>query len=389
MSDRPLGTYLDRIRTLAPLVREHAGTSEQDARLATPLVEAMHDAGLFRLFLPARLGGGELGVPESLRVFEAVARLDASAGWNACIGASGPLFGHFVSRDAYEAIFADPRALVAGTLNPLTTQVVASDRGWRFSGKATYVSGSPHATWLMSAGIELRDGAPQLVDGVPVMRTGIFPMAQARMLDTWRVAGMRATGSNDCVFEDVLVPDAFTFEWPNPRSPWQGGAFGQVPLATQLGAGLASVALGAARHAIDALIDIAGGKIPTGTRATLRERPLAQMQLAQAEGWLQAGRAYLFDAMDAAWRQGEAGAPFGAPERAAARLASVTAAKLAAMAVDVVHEASGMNAVQTAGDLERCWRDVHTITQHVILGAGRYEIIGRIMLGLDAGSPII
>jgi indole-3-acetate monooxygenase len=121
----------------------------------------------------------------------------------------------------------------------------------------------------------------------------------------------------------------------------------------------------------------------------MRERSLTQMQLAQAEGWLQAGRAYLAQANDQAWRQGEAGIPFDDAARAAARLASVTAARLAAMAIDLVHEASGMNAVQTGCDITRCWRDVHTITQHVVLAPTRYEVVGRVMLGLEPGSPLI
>lgn len=389
VSSSRLTEYLDRIDRLAPLVREHADRSEQERQLASPIVEALHDAGLFRIYLPAAMGGGGLDVPESLHVFEAMARLDASTGWNLSICAGGPLFGHFVSREAYEEIFGDPRAVIAGSLNPLGTRAVPCDGGWRYSGKATYVSGSAQAGWLMTAGLELHDGAPRMTDGVPAMRAGIFPMKHCRVLDTWAVAGMRGTGSNDCVFEDVLVPDEFTYAWPNPRSPWQRGPFANVPLPTQLGGGLAAVALGAARHAIDTLMELAMVKVPVGARVTMRERPLTQMQLAQAEGWLQAGRAYLFKATEDAWSMGEAGVPLDAAARAAARLASVTAARLAAQSIDLVHEASGMNAVQTSCDISRCWRDVHTLTQHVILGAGRYEVVGRIMLGLEPGSPII
>ena len=381
--------YLDSIGRLAPLVREHAVRSEREAQLAPPVVEALHDAGLFRIFLPTGLGGGELTVPESLRLFEAMARLDASTGWNLAICADGPLFGHFVSREAFEEIFGNPRAVLAGSLNPTASRALPCDGGWRYSGTASYVSGSAQASWLMTAAVELHDGSPRFVDGVPRIRAGLFPIAHCRVLDTWAVTGMRGTGSNDCVFEDVFVPDAFTYEWPDPRSSWQRGAFAGVPLATQLGGGLASVALGAARHAIDTLTELAGVKVPVGTRAPMRERPLTQMQLAQAEGWLQAGRAYLFAASDDAWRMGEAGTPFDAAARAAARLASVTATKLAALATDVVHDAAGMSGVQTGCEIERCWRDVHTITQHVILGPGRYEVVGRIMLGLDPGSPII
>ncbi|HEV7733369.1 MAG TPA: acyl-CoA dehydrogenase family protein [Candidatus Binatia bacterium] len=384
-----LKQYLDRIDGLAPLVREQAAASEREGQLTSPVVEALHVAGLFRIFLPAAMDGGDVTIPESVRLFEAMARLDASAGWNLAICAGGPLFGHFASKAAFDDIFSDPRAVVAGTLNPLGTRALPCDGGWRFSGRASYVSGSAHATWLNTAAVEVHDGGPRIVEGMPAMRTGLFPMTHCRILDTWAVTGMRGTGSNDCVFEDVFVPDAYTYEWPNPRSTWRPGAFAVVPLTTQLGGSLAAVALGAARHAIDALMELATAKVPTGTRALMRERPLMQQQLGQAEGWLQAGRAYLFAATDEVWRRGEQGIPFDLPARAAARLAAVTATKLAAQAVDLVHDAAGMSSVQTSSEIDRCWRDVHTITQHVILGTGRYEVIGRVMMGLDPESPII
>jgi alkylation response protein AidB-like acyl-CoA dehydrogenase len=384
-----LDDYLARIRGLAPLVRQHADRSERDAQLAPEIVEAFHDAGLFRILLPAVLDGGDLTVPESFRVVEEVSRLDGSAGWNLSICSGGPIFAHFLARDAFDEIFRDPRAIAAGSLNPLGTQVVRCDGGWRFSGRATYVSGSAQASWVISAGVAVEDGAPRFVDDIPVMRAGLFPIRHARVLQTWEVSGMRGTGSNDVVFDDVLVPDAFTFEWPEPRSSWRQGPFGAIPLMVQLGGALAAVALGVARHAIDELVEIAVAKVPAATRASLRERPLAQIQLGQAEGLLQAARASLYQATDDAWRRGAARAPFDERTRAAIRLASVMAAKLAAQAVDLVHDAAGMNAVQTSGSIQRCWRDVHTITQHVILSTGRFEVIGRILFGLPPGSPII
>jgi alkylation response protein AidB-like acyl-CoA dehydrogenase len=235
----------------------------------------------------------------------------------------------------------------------------------------------------------MRDGAPHMVDGFPLMRASMLPIERCTILDTWAVSGMRATGSNDVAFEDVFVPEAFTFAWPDTTSSWQRGAFGTVPLPTQLGVALTAVALGVARHALDVLLEIAVTKVPAGTRASLRERPLAQLQIAQAEGLVQAARAYLYQAYDDVWQRGESETPFDVPARAAARLASVTATKLAAQAVDLVHDAAGMNAVQTTCDLQRCWRDIHTITQHVILGTARYEVVGRVLFGLDPGSPII
>lgn len=121
----------------------------------------------------------------------------------------------------------------------------------------------------------------------------------------------------------------------------------------------------------------------------MRERSLAQSQFAQAEGWLQAGRAYLYQAYADAWREGSGGATFDARRRAATRLASLTAVKLAAQAVDLVHDAAGASSIQTSCEIERCWRDVHAMTQHVILSTGRFEVVGRVLWGLEPGSPII
>ena len=381
--------YFEKIEKLAPIICEHADRAEREAQMPREVIDAFHDAGLFRTLLPRQMGGGELTIPELLRLCEEVSRIDASAGWNLAICSGSPLFGHNLSRAAFEKIYGDPRGMSAGSLNPATTRVVATEGGWRFSGKATYASASAHATYLMAAGMVLRDGAPQIVDGFPVMRGGLFPIKEAKILNTWATAGMRGTGSNDCVFEDVFVADEFTFDWLNAKSPWQRGPFENIPLQLQFVGGLVSVVLGTTRHAIDTLSEIAQAKVPAATRATLRERPIAQIQFAQAEGLLQAARAYFYSCNDEIWRKGEAGESFSIQDRAHARLAVVTAAKLAVQAVDLVADAAGMNSAQTSCPIERCWRDVHTATQHVLMNTSRFEVVGRVLLGLDPGSPVI
>jgi len=387
-NEAKLAEYLERVHKLVPVIRAHAGESERSAQLAAPVVDAFHDAGLFRIWLPPEVEGAGLTIGEGLRLFEETARADGSAGWNLAIGASTGLVTNFISRAAFEKIFGDRRALIAGSLNP-TARAVKTTGGWRFSGRSTYASGCSQATWFTASGIVVEDGKPQLANGVPVFRVGIFPMRECQILKTWSVSGMRGTGSHDCVFEDVLVPQDFTYSFPDPEPTWKHGPFSSIPLASQLGGTLASVALGVAQHAIDALKKLAVGKVPTATMTLLRDRPLAQIQLAQAEGLLRAARSYLYKSNDDAWRKGERGEPFDNTERAGIRLAGVTATKLAAQAVDLVYDAAGISAIQTSEDIERCWRDAHTITQHVMVSSGRYEVVGRVLFGLDAGSPII
>jgi alkylation response protein AidB-like acyl-CoA dehydrogenase len=388
IENQRLNDYLGRVRAIAPLIREHSAQSESEAQLAPAIAEAFHDAGLYRIFLPAQMDGGDLTLPQSLRIYEEAASIDGSAGWNLAISSGGPLFGAFVSREVFQEIFADRRSVSCGSLNP-TSQAVAVPGGFRYSGRATYASGSAQATWLMANAIVLTDGQPEFVDGIPAMRVGLFPIKDAKILQTWSVSGMRGTGSNDCVFADVFVPEAFTYESMTPKPKWDRGAFSNIPLMVQLGGSLAAVALGVARHAIEALKTIAMAKVPTATRATLRERPLAQMQVAQAEGLLRAARAYLYEANDEIWRKGEHKEDFDFAACADARLASVTAAKFAAQAVDLVYDAAGLTSIQTSSAIEHCWRDAHTITQHVVLSSGRYEIIGRVLFGLNPDTPII
>ena len=381
--------YFEKVQKLAPIIREHADRAEREAQMPREVVDAFREAGLFRILVPRQMGGGELTIPDTLRLCEEVARIDGSAGWNLAICGGGPLFGYNLSRAAFEKIFGDPHGVSAGSLNPATTRVVAVEGGWQFSGKATYASASAHATYLMAAGMVLRDGALQIVDGAPVMRAGLFPIRQAKILNTWSTAGMRGTGSNDCVFENVFVSDEFTFDWLNAKSPWQRGPFANIPLQLQFVGGLVSVVLGTARHALDALNEIAQAKVPAATRATLRERPIAQIQFARAEGLLRAARAYFYDCNDEIWRKGEAGDSFSIQDRAHARLAVVTAAKLAVQAVDLVADAAGMSSAQTSCPIERCWRDVHTASQHVLMNTARFEVVGRVLFGLNPGSPVI
>ena len=379
----------EKISKLAPTIREYADRAERAAQMPSEVADAFHQAGLFRILLPKSMGGGELTIPESLRVIEEVSKIDGSAGWNLAICSGGPLFGHFLSRAAFEKIYGDPRGVSAGSLNPMTSQATKVEGGWRFSGRATYASGSAQATYLMVAALILSDGAPQIVNGVPKLRAGLFPIQHAKILNTWSTAGMRGTGSNDCVFENVVVPDDFTFDWLNAQSTWQRGPFANIPLPLQMAGALASVVLGIARHALDALSEIAQAKVPVGTQNLLRERPIAQTQFAQAEGLLGAARAYFYQCNDEIWRKGEAGESFVRKDHAHARLAVVTAVKLALQAIDLVVDAAGMNATKTSSPIERCWRDAHTASQHVLLNTARFEVVGRVLFGLDPGSPVI
>jgi alkylation response protein AidB-like acyl-CoA dehydrogenase len=365
--------YLERIEAVAPIAREYADWSEQHARPANEFVEALRDANLFRLLVPASLGGAGLSPWEVGPIFEAMARVDGSAGWTLAL-AQG-LLGQLVKRELFDELFSDPRLTTAGSLNPTNVRAVRVDGGYRFSGKGTHVSGCTHATWMVSAGLVVENGAPLFVDGVPTVRAGVLPMSACRIRETWNMTGMRGTGSHDVEFGDVFVRDDLTFT--------QGEAL------ANLGASLAPVCLGIARHALDAFVELATVKVPLGTRGPLRDRVTAQAQLGQAEGYLQAARSLFYEtAAEAEARRVEGRAPDDR-DRVRLRLGSMMAAQHAAHAVDLVYDAAGLTAGSLACPIERCWRDIHVARQHITLATTRYEVVGRVCLGLPPGSPLI
>lgn len=373
LADR-LAPHLDKVAAVAPVAHATADWSEAHSRPADELVDALREADLFRLLVPAEMGGAGLSPWELGPIIEAMARIDGSAGWTLALGQG--LLGQLVRPELYRELFADPRLTMAGSLNPANVRAVKVAGGYRFSGRGTYVSGCTHASWMVAAGVVVEnDVTVRSADGAPVIRAGVLPMSQCVIRETWNVLGMRGTGSHDVEFSDILVQDDLTFP--------------QADALANLGASLAPVALGVARHALDAIVALASTKTPTGGRALLRDRATAQAQIGEAEGYLQAARSLFYEtAAEAEVRRCARRAPTDA-ERARMRLGSVMAAQHSARAVDLVYEAAGLTSAANDCAIGRCWRDAHTLRQHITLATTRFEVVGRVCLGLPAGSPLI
>jgi alkylation response protein AidB-like acyl-CoA dehydrogenase len=260
----------ERARALAPLVRAHADESERARRLATPVVDAFHDAGLFRMMQPETLGGGGLNAVEAAPILEEIACADGSAGWNLAIGAGNCAFLALLEdRGVVEALIKVPRSLGAGSVNPTSLRLTPAPGGYRVSGALRFASGIHQSTWLVAGGFVIDGGKPRLApDGLPNIVGAFFPAREARVLDTWNPTGMAGTGSHDALLEDVFVPHTHTFDFRStsarPLDP-----LAALPVFSRLGATLAAVAIGIARRAREELVALAQTKT-----AMMSARPL-------------------------------------------------------------------------------------------------------------------
>jgi indole-3-acetate monooxygenase len=386
-------TLLNTISTLEPLIRQHADEAERHRRLALPVVQALTDAGLFRLCVPLALGGLEVPPLTFYRVVEAVARLDGSTGWCTFIGGSDGLVGAYLAPQTAEDLFGrDPRVVLAGSVAPAGSATVV-EGGYRVSGRWPYASGSQHCTWVFG-GCHVLDGdQPRLTaPGTPEVRMVLIPAAQATILeDTWEVSGLVGTGSHDFTVEEVFVPAAYTWRFgPGmPRGPHYQGPLYRFPLVGLFRLPVSAVALGIAQGAIEACLALAPTKRATFGPGVLRDQPFFQARIAEAVALVRSARAWLHTAVQQAWASTLTSGTASVAERADLVLAAVHATRSAAEAVQLVYTVAGGTANYTRSALQRALRDVHAVTQHIGTAPQQYEEAGRMVLGLEPLQPIL
>ena len=209
-----------------------------------------------------------------------------------------------------------------------------------------------------------------------------FPAADGELIDNWDVSGLRGTGSHDYAVSGLFVPQARAIPFDaTPRAP---GPLYRLPRQALLDNMMAALPLGIARTAIDTLVEIAaGGKRPAGAEAPLAERTTVQADVARAEALYLSGRSFLYDSVTQSWEAAQAGRALSVREVAVLRLARTHAVQAAVQAVDLMYTDAGGAAIYTRNPLERCFRDIHAVTQHVSMNPANYEVSGRVLLGLD------
>ena len=369
--------WVERAHALAPLVERSRVEVEQSRALPAELEHALRDGGFFSLWVPRAIGGHEVDLETMLRVVEELSRQDGSVGWNVMIGANDALlWGYLETGVASGLIGGDPGAngVLAGSILAGSGTAACVDGGYQISGRWPFASGCRHADWLI-AGCTLVD------DPNSRLKAFIVAPTQCEILDTWHTAGLRGTGSHDFVIDDAFVPDGRAFDYPG-ISAFNDGPLYRTPVANVWGPNIAAVALGIARDAIDSFVDIASTKRQRVNRAPLAERETVQEKVGLAESLVRSGRALLFETVRDNWATLAAGGALSEEQTALGRLASATAARNSVEAVDLMFHAAGTTSVYTRNRLERCFRDVHMVPQHVIASPLGFITAGRQRLGL-------
>jgi alkylation response protein AidB-like acyl-CoA dehydrogenase len=370
-------TTVDKIRTLLPEISARAEEIERARSVPRDLAEQLRSAGVFRRYVPRSHGGDEMWPDEGLTVIEELARADASVAWVAAVGSEGPSFYAYLPSDTYDQIYsAGPDVIHTGVINA-TGRAVRDGDGYRFSGRWSFASGCAIADFICINGI--LDGADP-APGPPPTRFGVVPAGDVQIDDVWHVSGLRGTGSQDVVVQDLFIPEDWTGTFADlpkiARHPLD-----QRPLLARFGSEFAAVAVGIAQGALDDIVDIARSKVPAMSRSKLAADPVAQYMVGSLATDLHMARTLLHDVAHA----DQESVPMGPPDNTAmqvrrARLAR--AASVAASAVDACYTVSGTTGLFESCPLQRRLRDVRAVTQHFLLSTrSAFGPVGAALLG--------
>ena len=374
-----------RADALVPLVADHAEEGEAARRLVPDLVGPLADAGLFRMAVPAALGGPECHPAEMVEAIESISRGDGAAGWCVMIGSTTSVLAAYLPEADATEIYGPPEVVTGGAFAP-SGRAKPAPGGHAVTGRWAWASGCQHCAWLVGGCVVLDGDKPRcLPNGSPDVTLYFFPADDVEIIDTWHTSGLRGTGSHDIAVDGLEVaPEQSVSLFTG--APRHDGPLYRFPVFGLLALGIGAVALGIARASIDDLAELAGTKTPTFQTRTLGQRAEVHAEVARAEADLRAARALVMDAIGRAWTAAESDA-VGEGDRTGLRLAATHATTTAARVVDTMYTLGGGTAVRAESPLQRRFRDVHAATQHLLVAPPTWEVAGRSLLGLDPGTP--
>jgi alkylation response protein AidB-like acyl-CoA dehydrogenase len=381
---------VERVRAIQPLLREHALRSEQERRVTAEVVSALTDAGVYRMNVPRRYGGYQSRLSTQVEVLGEIAAGCGSTGFMALIQAGCSYIAALFPDEAQDEIFTGPDVRVGGTLIP-DAVAVATDGGYVVDGTSAFATGCQNADWhLLTARVESVGGPPE------VLWTAV-PMADLEILDDWYVSGLAGSGSNSVLARNVFVPAHRVL----PVGPLLGGDFPskanaddpfyRMPVLLLFCAWTAPNALGLARAALAEFTERIHRR---GITYTFHERQYEAgvTHLQAAEAAMKISCAELLTGefvarIEAAARSGE---PYTQADRARIRAQSGYTTRLCKEAVDIIASASGASSLHRDVPVQRAVRDLHALSLHSFVNpTTNLELYGRVLSGLDAGTPFL
>ncbi|MET4040407.1 acyl-CoA dehydrogenase family protein [Bradyrhizobium sp. RT6a] len=388
-SDEPAhAAMVAKARALLPRLRERAARTEELRHLPPETEKDLHDAGLFRMLQPKRIGGAELDYVALIDCADLLGQADASVAWNLANLASHHWMLGMFEPTAQDLVWSrDPDALIASSFIFPAGRATRVEGGYRLHGSWPFSSGVASCAWNMLASVVYSDDE---ADGIEY-RIFLLPKADYKVLDTWNVAGLRGTGSCDVEVRDAFVPDDMTVAvgdldgGPTPGSKLNPNPLYALPVFSLFPYVLSGVALGNAQACLDDYAEVVRHRISTYNHAKLSDFQSTQIKIAEASAKIDAARLIMRSACLNAMEDARQGHIPDMATKTRYRRDGAFSVNFCTDAVSMLFAASGARGLFTTGALQRQFRDAHAINSHLAFNfdaAGTNY--GRVALGLPS-----
>ncbi|SDI17494.1 acyl-CoA dehydrogenase family protein [Nonomuraea jiangxiensis] len=371
-----------RASELAPTLQKHALWAEENRRLHDETIEALTDAGMFKLRSPVRYGGYEADTRTLAEVAAALGAGDGSTAWVTSVYWIATWGAAAFPDEVQDEVFATPDVRVCGTLSP-SAMAAPVEGGVVVNGRWAFISGAAHAHWQMIVAVLVGEGS----EPYPII--GLVPMSDLRIVDDWNTSGLKGTGSVSTVAADVFVPAARVLPLPvvlqgqlasrlNAERPIYRSSLLPVASASSIG-----TVLGLARGARDAFFErLPHRKITYTDYTSQAEAPLTHLQVAEATMKIDQAEFHARRLTELVDRKGEDATPWTVEERVKARADMGMVVRLGKEAVDILAAASGGSSIYSDQPIQRIARDVQAINLHALMHPDtNAELYGRILCG--------
>src|SRR3954463_15095656 len=357
---------LDGVRDLLPGIRERADEAERLRVVPEASIKELEEVGFFRLLQPRRFDGLESDPVDFYTAVRDIAGACGSTGWVSSVLGGPPWPGAPFADEAQQSVWgSDTNVRLSSSYAP-TGKATITDGGYTLSGKWSFSSGCDHATWVLLGGLVFNaDG--QVVD----FKTFMVPRHQYRIEDVWNVVGLRGTGSNDIIVEDVFIPEAFTLsmgETGQCKGPGQAvntSNLYKLPFHSIFTTTICTPIIGMAYGAYAEHVDMQQKRVRAaylGEKASLD--PFSAVRIAKASSEIDAAWALLVNNTREEQACVERGEKIPLQLRLKVRRDQVLGTQRAIDAIDSLFEASGGRALATGSYLQRAWRDAHAGRVH-------------------------
>ncbi|MFC6081795.1 acyl-CoA dehydrogenase family protein [Sphaerisporangium aureirubrum] len=379
-----------RASELVPLLRKNAAWSEENRRIHQESIDALADAGIFKLRTPARYGGYEADTRTLVEVAAELGRGDGSTAWVASVYWIPTFMACLFPDEVQDEVFSTPDVRVCGTLSP-SAMATPVDGGIVVNGKWGFISGAHHAHWQeIIAVLVPPEGEP-----MPVM--ALVPISELAVIDDWHTSGLKGTGSVSTAAQNLFVPSARVIPLPailmgqyaskiNANSPIY-----RAPLLPVASASSVGTMLGLARAAKDTFFErLPNRKITYTGYGSQAEAPITHLQVAEAAAKLDQAEFHALRLATTVDTKAVDGSEWTLEQRVKARADMGQVVKLAKESVEILASASGGSSIYSDVPIQRIARDIQAVNLHALMHPEtNAELYGRVLCGLGPDTLYI